>query len=394
MGIPCLKSSEFFCTFAAIRRNSSLSSPNLRTTMEVIDCRSDTVTVPSDAMRKAMAEAKVGDDVFGEDPTVQKLERAVAEKLGKEAGLFVPSGTMGNFVSVMTHCWGRGLEIILGDKAHIQLYEQGNIAQFAGVHHRTVKNNPNGTFSIDELRSKIRHGADEDPHYPITSLVCIENSHNNCGGRAVPLDWIEKLAQTCKEFNLPIHCDGARLFNTAVALNVPASKLVEHCDSVSVCLSKGLGCPIGSVIVGRKEFIGRATRMRKAIGGGMRQVGIIAAAGLYAIENNINRLNEDHINALKVAEVIKKHGGSVLMVDESTIDTNLLYATVDDQVITALKFVERLEKTTKNSADNVSLQILDVDPKTIRIAFHLNVTREMTEKICQKLIFVLQEIKN
>ena len=133
-------------------------------------------------------------------------------------------------------------------------------------------------------------------------MVCIENSHNNCGGRAVPLDWIEKLAQTCKEFNLPIHCDGARLFNTAAALNVPASKLVEHCDSVSVCLSKGLGCPIGSVIVGRKEFIGRAMRMRKAIGGGMRQVGIIAAAGLYAIENNINRLDEDHVNALKVAE--------------------------------------------------------------------------------------------
>ena len=152
------------------------------------------------------------------------------------------------------------------------------------------------------MKSLIRHGAAHDPHYPFTSLVCIENSHNNCGGRAVPLEWIEELAKTCKALNIPIHCDGARLFNTAVALKVPASKLVEHCDSVSVCLSKGLGCPIGSVIVGRKEFIGRAFRMRKALGGGMRQVGIIAAAGLYALENNIDRMNYDNINAMKVAK--------------------------------------------------------------------------------------------
>ena len=272
---------------------------------KIIDCRSDTVTKPSPAMMAAMVEAELGDDVYREDPTVLQLEKEVAALLDKEAGLFVPTGTMGNLISCMVHCWNRGAEIILGDKSHIHVYEQGSIAQFGGIHHRTIKNEDNGTFDVNGIYDLFRSSAPMDPHSPITSLVCIENSHNKCGGRAVPISWLQAVGQACKDLNLPLHCDGARLFNTAAALGVPAKELVRDCASVSVCLSKGLGTPVGSVIVGSHEFIRKAIRVRKALGGGMRQVGILAAAGLYGIRHNIDRLVLDHLHAKQVARGIQ-----------------------------------------------------------------------------------------
>jgi len=291
-------------------------------------------------------------------------------------------------ICVMVHCWGRGLEIILGDRSHIHVYEQGTIAQFGGVHHRSVKNFDDGTFSVEEMKGLFRSGAPEDPHDPITSLVCIENTQNKCGGRALPLAWIEEVALACKELKLPLHCDGARLFNSAVSLNLPTSELVKHCDTVSVCLSKGLGAPVGSVIVGSEKFITKAIRVRKALGGGMRQVGILAAAGLYGLTHNKNRMSIDHQNAKKVAKAIKDYGVGVATIDEASVDTNLVFAKLHPEYV-ALDFVARMAKTSEDPDDQVAVQICQMGKNTIRICLHLdNSDDKMVDQICKKLRFV------
>ncbi|CAG0915478.1 unnamed protein product [Notodromas monacha] len=269
----------------------------------ILDLRSDTVTRPSQVMRQRMSEAEVGDDVFGDDPTIKKLERKVAEILGMEAGLFVPSGTMGNLLAVMTHCCSRGSEVILGDKSHIFLYEQGGYAQFGGVSTKTVETLPDGTFSLKELVSKF---SGSKSHCATTSLICIENTSNFVGGRVLPVEFIDSVVELANTRNLPVHVDGARLFNAAVSSGFPPSRLVKGCASCNICLSKGLGAPIGSVLVGKEDFIARARRTRKALGGGMRQVGILGAAGLVALEN-IQRLHEDHANAKKFAEGLRNY---------------------------------------------------------------------------------------
>lgn len=268
----------------------------------VIDLRSDTVSKPSDAMRHAMASAEVGDDVFGDDPTVRALEERAAGLLGKEAALFVPSGTMANLLAVMTHT-RPGDEILLGDQCHIFQYELGGAARIANVLTRPLANHDDGAIAPDEVAAAIRQ---ENLHSPGTTLLCLENTHNRCGGAALPVTVIDELAAVARERKVAVHLDGARVFNAAAALGVPAARIARDCDSVSFCLSKGLGCPVGSLLCGPGQFIERARRNRKLLGGGMRQVGILAAAGLYALDHNITRLSEDHANARVLADGLRK----------------------------------------------------------------------------------------
>lgn len=285
----------------------------------VIDLRSDTVTRPTPAMREAMFHAEVGDDVFGDDPTVNRLEEAAAALLGKEAALFVPSGTMANLVAVLTHC-GRGDEMIVGDGAHIFLNEQGGSAALGGVHPRVLPNRPDGTLDLERVEGAIRS---DDDHFPITRLLALENTHNSCGGRVLPVEYMDAAGELAHRRGLKLHVDGARLWNAAVALNVAPARIVQEADTVSVCLSKGLAAPVGSLVAGTREFIRKARRTRKAVGGGMRQAGVIAAAGLVALDQMIARLAEDHRNARLLAEGLARLEGIEL--DPATVETNIVY---------------------------------------------------------------------
>lgn len=261
----------------------------------IIDFRSDTVTKPTEGMRKAMYEAEVGDDVLGDDPTVKKLEERICSLLGTESALFVSSGTQANLLSIMSHC-ERGDEYIAGQSAHCYSHEGGGAAVLGSIQPQPVEFKGDGTLSLDEVEAKIKP---DDFHFARTRLLCLENTQD---GKALPLDYMKEASLFCRGKNLSFHLDGARLFNAAAAANVPAKEIASLFDTVSVCLSKALGAPIGSLMCGKKENIDTARRWRKVLGGGMRQAGIIAAAGLYALENNIERLCEDHENAKLLAE--------------------------------------------------------------------------------------------
>jgi threonine aldolase len=278
--------------------------------MPLIDLRSDTVTKPTDAMRAAMASAELGDDVFAEDPTVNALEERAAELLGKEAGLFVSSGTMANLVSLMAHV-PRGGEIIAGADTHIVLDEAANHAVVVGASVAQLRDRPDGTLDLDEIRDAFRDPT--DAHQPLTGLVVIENAHSHSMNQPLPSAYVAAVAAIAHERGVPLHVDGARFFNASVALGVSPAKLAAPADSVAFCLSKGLGCPVGSVVVGSREFIGRAHRARKLVGGGMRQAGVIAAAGLVALrdgrEGTIARLADDHGNARRLAEQLAELPG-------------------------------------------------------------------------------------
>jgi threonine aldolase len=265
--------------------------------MRVVDLRSDTITLPTEEMRRAMCEAEVGDDVFGEDPTINRLEERSAALLGKEAGLFTPSGTMSNLIAVLTHTRA-GDEVILGSEAHIFWYEVGGAAALGGVLLRTVPNEPDGTIALTHIEAAIRH---EDLHYPPTRLLCLENTHNRCGGTVLTPEYTTAAAGVARGHGLAVHLDGARIFNAAVALGVPVAALAEPVDSVCYCLSKSLSAPVGSVLCGSAAFIARARKFRKMVGGGMRQAGIIAAAGLVALDTMVDRLSDDHTNAKRLA---------------------------------------------------------------------------------------------
>jgi threonine aldolase len=273
--------------------------------MSVLDLRSDTVTQPTDEMRRAMAAAEVGDDVWGEDPTVNALEERAAELLGKEAGLFVSSGTMGNLVSLMAHV-PRGGEIIAGAQSHIVRDEAAGHAVVVGASVLQLRDRPDGTLDPDEVAAAFRDPT--DPHEPLTSLVAIENAHSHSGNQPISVAATERIAAVAHERGVPLHVDGARFFNAAVALGVGPAELAAPADSVTFCLSKGLSCPAGSIVVGSTSFIGRARRARKLLGGGMRQAGVLAAAGLVALRDGdagmVGRLAEDHANARRLAELL------------------------------------------------------------------------------------------
>ncbi len=284
----------------------------------VIDLRSDTVTLPTPEMRRAMAEAEVGDDVFGEDPTVNRLERMAAERMGKEAAVFVASGTMGNLVSLLAWC-GRGDEAIVGSEAHVLHYEVGGAAGLGGIQLRPVRNDERGMMDPAEIEATIRG---ENIHFPRTALVCIENTHNRCGGAALTPEDTAAIAEVAHRHGIPVHLDGARVFNAAVALDVPVTELTRDVDSVSVCLSKGLAAPVGSLVCGSADFVARARKMRKMVGGGMRQAGVIAAAGIVALETMVDRLAEDHENARLLAEGLASIPG--IVIDPSKVQTNIV----------------------------------------------------------------------
>jgi len=306
--------------------------------MKMIDLRSDTVTLPTEAMRKAMAAAPLGDDVFGEDPTINRLEKMSAEKIGKQSALFVPSGTMANLVSVLTWC-GRGDAVVLGDQCHTFFYESASISALGSVFPQPVKNEPDGTMNLEDIRSTIRIG---NIHAPRTRLICLENTHNRCYGSPLTVEYTKSVSEIAKEHNLPLHLDGARIFNAAVALGVDAAKLAENVDSVSFCFSKGLSAPVGSIICGPADFIKEARRIRKMAGGGMRQAGVLAAAGIVAMEEMIDRLADDHINARRLAEGISQIKG--LSTDLSMVQTNIIYFSLDNQKISSERFVSDAAK--------------------------------------------------
>jgi threonine aldolase len=292
--------------------------------MDIIDLRSDTVSQPTSAMRRAMAQAEVGDDVYGEDPTINRLQDLSAAMTGKEAALFVPSGTMGNLAAVLAAC-GRGDEVILGTKAHTFLYEAGGISALGSVHSCQIPNQPDGTLALEDIRSAIRP---DDQHQPVSRMITLENTHNRCGGVALTPEYTREVAEFAKEKGLHLHLDGARIFNAAAALGVSAPELCEPVDSLTFCLSKGLCAPVGSMLCGSSEFIKRCHRIRKQLGGGMRQAGVLAAAGLVALETMVDRLVEDHQRAQALAAGLKEI--PCLVLDPGTPYTNMIFMTLSE----------------------------------------------------------------
>ncbi|SDK54898.1 L-threonine aldolase [Natronincola ferrireducens] len=305
--------------------------------MKKLDFRSDTVTLPTEEMLEKMVQAELGDDVYGDDATVNKLEAIAAEILGKEAALFVPTGTMGNLLAVMTHTIP-GQEIILEESSHIYLYEVAGIARVGGVQARTIRGT-NGVMNPHVVEDVIRK---EDIHFPETGLICLENTHNMSGGMAIPLENMKQIYKVAKENNLPVHLDGARLFNAASYLKVEAREIVQYVDSVMFCISKGLCAPIGSLLVGTKGFIQRARKYRKMLGGGMRQAGVIAAAGIHALEEMTGRLDVDHQHAKLLAQKLREIPG--ISIDIDKVHTNIINVDFTESGFTTSQLIPRFEE--------------------------------------------------
>lgn len=307
--------------------------------MNYIDLRSDTVTQPTPEMREAMAEAEVGDDVYRDDPTLNRLEELAAEMLGKDAALFVPSGTMGNLLALLVHCQ-RGDEVIVGNQSHIYLNEAAGMSALGGIQPCAVQNQKDGTLLLDDILASIRS---EDVHHAITRLVCLENTQNICGGVPLTVEYTRAVGELAHGQSLSLHIDGARIFNAATALNIDVKTLVEPADSVMFCLSKGLVSPIGSMLVGSQKFIARARHLRKMLGGGMRQVGVIAAAGLISLQRMTKRLAEDHARARRLADGLRQISGVV--VDAGSPSTNMVYMNLSEDVkLNAAQIVEQMKK--------------------------------------------------
>ncbi|WP_371018001.1 low-specificity L-threonine aldolase [Pseudalkalibacillus sp. JSM 102089] len=302
----------------------------------MIDLRSDTVTKPNEQMRKAMYEAEVGDDVYGEDPTVNRLEQIAAEMLGKEAALFVTSGTQGNQIAGLVHCQP-GQEVIMESQAHLFLYEAAALSAFAGVQIKTIDGN-RGAMNPGDVEAAIRG---EDIHQPETGLICIENTHNKAGGAIVPLENMEQIYQLSRKHQIPVHLDGARLFNASVAAQIPVTEFAKYTDSVQFCLSKGLGAPVGSMIAGSSEFIGKARKWRKRLGGGLRQAGVLAAPGIIALEENVEHLEMDHLNAKYLADGLQNIEEIVLV---NQVDTNILLIDITNTKKATEDFIHRLKE--------------------------------------------------
>lgn len=335
-----------------------------------IDLVSDTVTLPTNEMREAMMSAEVGDDVSQEDPTINKLEELAAKKMGKEAAMFVPSGTMGNLIAVLTHC-KRGEEVILESRSHAYNFEVGCISALGGVVTKTVDGDK-GILNVDKIKREIRQ---EDIHEAKTTLICLENSHNRAGGTVTPPKIIEEIYQLVHKHNIFVHLDGARLFNAAVALNIEPALLVKNVDSVMFCLSKGLSAPVGSILSASKEFIQKARKYRKMLGGGMRQAGILAAAGIISLEKMVKRLEEDHKNARILAEGLNEIEG--IKVDLETVQTNMVYFDVEKLVkelnINTDQFLERLlDEYGVRGGVETPIQ----DPTEIRFVTHYGISEE------------------
>jgi threonine aldolase len=325
--------------------------------MKVIDLRSDTVTKPSEAMRAAMAAAEVGDDVYGEDPTVNRLESLAAQKLGKEAAIYVCSGTQSNLLALLSHC-ERGDEYIVGQQGHTYKYEGGGAAVLGSIQPQPLDYEADGSLDLARVEGAIKP---DDPHFAVTRLLCLENTQ---AGKVLSLDYLARAHQFTRARGLGLHLDGARIFNAAVHLGVPVTEISKHFDSVSVCLSKGLGAPVGSVLCGSKDLIGRARRWRKVVGGGMRQAGLLAAAGIYALENNVGRLAKDHENAKALAAGLSGIDG----VKVNPAQTNMVYMNVEPQRSA------RMREFLKERGILISGQ------GSIRLVTHLDVDRQDVDR--------------
>jgi len=336
----------------------------------VIDLRSDTVTQPTPAMREAMAGAEVGDDVYGEDPTVRRLEALAAERMGTEAGLFVASGTMGNLTCLLTHCV-RGDEAIVGSEAHVLHHEGGGAAALGGIELRTVPNDARGMLDLAALEAAIRAPGG----LPRTAVVCLENTHNRCGGGVLTVEETAGVAQIARQHGAAVHLDGSRIFNAAVALAVPASRLAAEADSVTFCLSKGLSAPVGSVVCAPAEFVRRARPIRRMLGGGMRQAGVIAAAGIVALETMVDRLAEDHDNARLLARGLAQIPG--VRLDAASVQTNIVIFTVDD----GAAFRQRLREAGV-------LASATGGPNRVRMVTHYGITRRDIEEALERVLRV------
>ena len=325
-------------------------------------------------MRKAMSEAEVGDDVFSEDPTVNQLEKIAAERMGKEAAIFVPSGTMGNLISILSHC-ERGDEVILGDQSHIFLNEVGGLSALGGIHPHIIKNEPDGTLDLKTIEQKIRTS---DIHYPPTRLITLENTHNYCMGSPISPEYMRQVGNLAQKYNLKIHIDGARIFNAAIALKLDVKDLLCEADSVMFCLSKGLSAPVGSIVCGSKNFIHKTRKWRKMVGGGMRQSGHLAAAGIIALNDLTDRLKEDHSNAQKLAQGLAKLKRIVLKPE--LIKTNIIFFSLEHSNIKPETFLENLEAQ--------GIKILMIHEGVFRIVLH----REISETQVELVIKAMKEI--
>lgn len=333
---------------------------------EIIDLRSDTVTLPTQEMLEAIQYAELGDDVYHEDPTVNRLEEMAAEKMGKEAALLVTSGTQANLISLMSNT-NRGELVILESESHIYWYEVGGISTIAGLLPWPLKS-LTGSLDAEEVKAAIRP---QNIHFPKPTLICLENTHNRHGGTIIRPDQIKAVSEVAQDYNLKLYLDGARIFNAAVALDVSAKELTKHVDNLMFCLSKGLCCPVGSLLVGTHDFIRRAREMRKVLGGGMRQAGIIAAPGIVALESMIDRLKEDHLNARRLAEGIAKI--DKIKVNLDWVQTNMVYFNIEDLGIKADFFISKLIQE-----DILALALTD---KEIRMVTHKNIEKKDVEKI-------------
>ena len=329
--------------------------------MKKLDLRSDTITLPTKEMLDSIASAELGDDVFREDPTVNQLEDLAATEFNKEAALFVPSGTMANLVAVLSHCQ-RGDEVILGAQAHTFLYEAGGISAFGGVHSHQIPNQEDGTLLLEDIKKAIRK---EDVHFPSTRLICLENTHNRCLGMPLSVDYTNSVSEIAKNNSLSVHVDGARIFNAAVSLDVSVTELTDNIDSVSFCLSKGLSAPAGSMLCGNKDFIEKARRNRKALGGGMRQAGVLAAAGLVALEKMTDRIIDDHKNARALAEGISNIEGISINLDR--VMTNIIYFSLDHPKVGGALLLEQMAK--KN------IHFFELGPSWFRLVTHAGVSK-------------------
>ncbi|XP_064118466.1 uncharacterized protein LOC135223690 isoform X3 [Macrobrachium nipponense] len=358
-----------------------------------VDLRSDTITKPTEGMKKAMMDALLGDDVYREDPTVSELEHRMSVLTGKEAALFVPSGTMGNLIAVLGHCEQRGCEALLGDQAHIFLYEQAGMAQLGGVQPHIIPTASDGTFNSQEILNRFR---DTDVHCPKSALVCIENTHNVCGGKVLPCHWIDEVGSIAHSIGLPLHLDGARLMNAVIASGISAERILQSCDTASICFSKGLGTPVGSVIVGSEEFIHKALRLRKVLGGGMRQAGMLAAAALYALDNMVERLAEDHMRAKCLAEAISGTGSKNVTCKPDDVHTNIVIVNLNLAAITPEEFCNRLavvsEDESREIGEEVAIKVLPWTATAVRFVTHHDVFHEGIEATIAKLKYVIREI--
>ena len=349
--------------------------------MKLIDLRSDTVTQPTDEMRRAMAAAEVGDDVFGEDPSINELQERAAAVLGKEAGLLTSSGTMSNLISTLAYS-SHGDEIVMGDQAHMFWNESAGQAALAGVQTRLVPNDSQGRMDPEDVAAAIRPPG--NLHFPRTSMLCLENTHNRCSGGVLTPEDTKSVCDVAHEAGVPVHLDGARIFNAAIALEVPAAELVREVDDLSFCLSKSLSCPVGSVLVGSQEFIDNARRWRKMLGGGMRQAGVLAAAGLVALDTMVDRLAEDHQNARRLAHGLANIDG--LNVDPEQIQTNIVFFEVDTKLGTAADMIAALERQ--------DVKVSYPGKQSIRMVTHRHITPEDIEEALSRTSTAARELRD